>query len=97
MFLSSAKRVFYEMFKDVDWILISAVLVIAMAGLVSMNSFVSSSLFFERQIVWLSISTLVFLFSSTINWSFLKNTKVIVLLFGISVSLLFLLFAVVVF
>ena len=40
------------------------------------------------------ILSLVFLFVCTMNWSFLKNTKVIVVLFGISVALLFLLFAV---
>lgn len=94
MFLSSVKRVFLGLFKDVDWVLFSSVFVISMAGLVSMNSFTGNSLFFERQIIWLSISTFVFLFASTINWSFLKNTKVVVVLFGISVSLLFLLFAV---
>lgn len=94
MFSNSVKSVFLNLFKDVDWVLILSVVVISLAGLVSMNSFVSSSLFFERQIIWLSISLFVFLFASTINWSFLKNTKVIVILFGISVSLLFLLFAV---
>ena len=90
MFLSTVKR----LLKDVDWILISSVVVISLAGLFSMNSFSGTSLYFERQIVWLVISLFVFFSSSTINWSFLKNTKVIIILFSISVSLLSLLFVV---
>ncbi len=90
MFLSTVKR----LLKEVDWILISCVFVVSLAGLVSMNSFSGTSLYFERQIVWLSVSLFIFFASSTINWSFLKNTKVIVILFSISVSLLFLLFVV---
>lgn len=89
---SSIYRFFSSLFRDVDWVLITSVLAISFAGLVSMNSFVTSSNYFERQIIWISIAFAVFLFASTINWSFLKNTKVIVILFGFSVTLLSLLF-----
>lgn len=94
MFVSTLQRIFSSLFKDVDWVLILSVFVISLAGLVSMNSFVSSSHYFERQVIWLAVSLFVFFFASTINWSFLKNTKVIVILFSISVSVLFLLFAI---
>lgn len=53
-----------------------------------MNSFVGSSLFFDHQIVWLSISVVVFFIASMIDWSFLKSTRIIVILFGLSVLLL---------
>jgi rod shape determining protein RodA len=94
MFLSTVKRVFSSIFKDVDWILLFSVVLISLAGLVSMNSFGMSSRFFERQIVWLFASVFVFLFASVINWSFLKNTRVVVTLFALSVGMLSLLFVV---
>ncbi len=94
MFLPSVKRLFSSVFESVDWILVLSVLTISLAGLVSMSSFVSNSLFFQKQIIWFFISFTIFFIASAINWSFLKNTKVIVILFSISVSLLLLLFAV---
>ena len=94
MFLSSVNKLFSSLFRDVDWVLIFSVFLISLAGLVSMDSFVSSSNYFGRQVIWLSVSIVVFFIASTINWSFLKNTKVIVILFSISVALLSLLFVV---
>ncbi|KND47957.1 MAG: rod shape determining protein RodA [Parcubacteria bacterium C7867-006] len=94
MFLSSIQRAFLSLFKDVDWVLFLSVFAVSMAGLISMNSFVSNSSYFEKQVVWLAVSMVVFLIASTINWSFLKNTKVIVILFSISVIMLISLFAV---
>lgn len=94
MSVSPIRRFYSALFSDIDWILFFAVLMVSLAGLVSMNSFAISSRFFERQIIWLVLSLLVFFITSTINWSFLKNTRIIMILFAISVGLLFLLFAV---
>ncbi len=94
MFLSTAKRVFSSIFRDVDWILLFCVVLISLAGLVSMNSFGMNSRFFERQVIWLSVSVVIFLVASVVNWSFLKNTRVVVMLFVLSVSMLSLLFVV---
>ncbi len=63
-----------------------------MAGLVTMNSFVGTSNFFNRQIVWLVISICAFFVASGIDWRFLKNTKIVVTLFVLSIGLLSLLF-----
>lgn len=57
-----------------------------------MNSFSSQSAFFDRQIIWIGVSTIVFFIASIVDWSFLKNSRVIVTLFLISTGLLFLLF-----
>lgn len=81
-----------EFLKNIDWILFGSVVLIALAGLVTMNSFTDNSRFFERQTIWLVISILVFLFSSFIDARFLKNTKIIVTLFVFSVGLLSMLF-----
>src|SRR3989338_5784727 len=86
------KNSFKSIFKNVDWILILAVLLISLAGLITMNSFTGTSRFFERQIIWLSVSLVVFLVTSTVDWTFLKNTRIIMYLFAISVALLSLLF-----
>ncbi len=78
--------------KNIDWILIFSVVLVCLAGLVTMNSFVGNSKFFEKQTVWLCISLIVFFVTSTIDWSFLKNTRIIVSLFAASVAVLSLLF-----
>ena len=83
--------------KNIDWILFSSVILVCLSGLITMNSFQSDpsavqSLLFGRQIMWISIAVAVFFIASLIDWSFLKNTKIIVGLFISSVLLLSLLF-----
>ncbi len=82
-----------NIFKNVDWVLFSSVLLISFAGLITMNSFTGVSSYFSRQIIWIAVSTVVFFIASGVDWSFLKNSRVIVILFFISTFLLFLLFA----
>lgn len=79
---------------SIDWILVLAIIPIAGAGLVTMNSFVASNTFFQRQLVWLIVSFAVFFIFSAIDFKFLRRTSVIVWLFGISVGLLASLFVV---
>jgi len=76
----------------VDWVLFSAVSLIAFSGLATMNSFVGDSYFFNRQIIWLTLSFVIFFVFSFIDWRFLRRTGVIVALFLISSFLLFFLF-----
>ena len=76
----------------VDWVLFSAVSLIAFSGLATMNSFVGDSYFFNRQIIWLTLSFIIFFVFSFIDWRFLRRTGVIVALFLISSFLLFFLF-----
>lgn len=91
--LEKIKKVGESVFA-IDWPLFLSALVISAAGLVTMNSFVGESYFFERQLLWLGISVLVFFIASAIDWRFLRRTSVIVPLFIFSCSLLILLFAV---
>ncbi len=85
---------FKGIFKNVDWILFLSSLAISLAGLITMNSFVGESNFFDRQIIWIPVACIVFFMASLVDWSFLKNTRVIVSLFFASTILLFLLFIV---
>jgi len=66
---------------------VSAVL-ISLAGLVTMHAYADANIFFERQIVWLGISILVFFAFSFVDFRFLRRTSVVTLLFGITVLLL---------
>jgi len=79
---------------DIDWKLFFAAVLLSLAGLITMNSFVGESYFFERQVVWVLVSIAVFFGASLVDWRFLKRTHVIMTLFAVSCSLLLLLFAV---
>lgn len=76
----------------IDWVLFWPVLLITLAGLVTMNSFVGERYFFDRQIIWISISLVIFFIASMIDWRFLRKTEVIVSLFVFFCGLLILLF-----
>lgn len=76
----------------IDWLLFWSVLLITLAGLVTMNSFVGERYFFDRQIIWISISLCIFFIASMIDWRFLRKTEVIVSLFVFFCGLLVLLF-----
>ncbi|MBA3733143.1 rod shape-determining protein RodA [Patescibacteria group bacterium] len=89
---SFVKKAVSALTKNVDWLLFSSVILLTLAGLVTMNSFVGTSRFAGRQSIWLIVCTIVFFIASSIDWSFLRNTRIIVTLFVLSVGLLSLLF-----
>lgn len=77
----------------IDWVLFFSALLIALAGLVTMNSFIEEqSYFFEKQLVWLIVSVVMFFFVSMIDFHFLRKTGVIVSIFIITSAVLALLF-----
>ncbi len=72
------------MIKRIDWILILFILPIISAGLVVMKSFVpeeSGGNFFGKQIIWISVSFIVFFIFSSMDFRFLKRTDVLVFIF----------------
>lgn len=80
--------------RKIDWLMFGSAVLIAAAGLVTMNSFVGEGGFFSRQIIWLLVSTIVFFSISTVDFRFLRRTGVIVGLFLFSCLLLLLLFVI---
>jgi rod shape determining protein RodA len=94
MFLNFLKRLNYSM----DWLLFGAVVFISVAGLLTMNSFLSAQAgaggnsFFVKQTIWIIISVGVLLCASLIDWRFLRRSSTIIILFAISSFLLLLLF-----
>lgn len=73
---------------NMDWILVMAVIPLVGVGLITMNAFVGSNYFFEKQVIWVSVSFFVFLVLSFLDFRFLKKTSVLVSLFIIFVVVL---------
>jgi rod shape determining protein RodA len=70
----------------------SLVLPISIAGLFTMNSFVGTISFFDKQIIWLLASAIIFFIFSFIDWRFLRRTDVVVTLFFLNCAVLLFLF-----
>ncbi|OGD67664.1 rod shape-determining protein RodA [Candidatus Campbellbacteria bacterium RIFOXYC2_FULL_35_25] len=83
---------FFNLKTDVDWILFFSALTIVGAGLITMNSFVGENYFFEKQLIWSLVSVFVFFLFSFFDFSFLKQTKVLIFIFSFFVLLLSTLF-----
>ena len=73
---------------QIDWALVVSALILVLFGAITMNSFSGTDSRFQKQLMWLGISLLVFFISSAIDWSFLKRTEAIVFLYSIAVILL---------
>ena len=80
----------FPIFSDitVDWIMLSSVLVISFLGLLTMTSFNGDDTYLVKQVSWLFISVFVFFFLSTLDYGFLKKTKVVAWIFVVSIALL---------
>lgn len=83
---------FLKRFFDIDWILFFSVLPIVGFGLVTMNSFVDTTSFFDKQIIWFLISIVFFFSLSIVDFRFLRRTQVVTWLYLITVALLLSLF-----
>ncbi|MFA5764137.1 MAG: rod shape-determining protein RodA [archaeon] len=77
----------------IDWTMFFSVLVISFLGLLTMSSFVADDVYLDKQLIWLVISIIVFFLLSSIDYSFLKKTKIIMFIYVISLVLLLTLFA----
>jgi rod shape determining protein RodA len=75
-------------FLGIDWVMMIPVFLIVCFGLLTMNSFTGDNPFFNKQIIWLGISTVVFCVCSVIDFKFLRRTNVVVWLYGITIALL---------
>lgn len=77
---------------SVDWMLLIPALFIASAGLVTMNAFMGENLFFEKQLISLSVAVIAFFLATRVDTDMLKRTNVLVILFIIVSALLLVLF-----
>lgn len=79
---------FNKIVGSIDWILFLAIVPLVLAGLVTMQSFVGDSAFFERQVTWIIVSFICFFVFSCIDFKFLRRTEIIVWIFIFSAGLL---------
>ena len=78
----------------IDWLLVFFILPVIASGLVTMKSFALTETggdFFSKQIIWVILSLAVFFVFSFLDFSFLKQTGVLVFLFLFLSSVLILL------
>lgn len=76
--------------KGIDWILFSSVLPIVFFGLLTMNSFSDSSNLALKQFIWLIGGVIIFFILSRVDFSFLRRTNIVMLIYGITVTFLLL-------
>ena len=77
-----------KFWRRLDWVLVLSVIPLLGAGLVTMNSFTPDRYFFDRQLIWIAVSLLVFFFLSLIDWHFLRRSGVLVALFSLGCAAL---------
>src|ERR1700683_5697268 len=87
-----ATKVPGRLFSHIDWFLFAAALAISLLGLATMRSFSAQNDFFDKQIIWISLSVIVFFLASIPDYSFLRRTQVLSALYGIIIFVLALVF-----
>lgn len=77
-----------SLFGKVDYFLLIPVLIISFFSLATLSSFEANNIFFYKQIIWIIIGIPLFIFISKIDFSFLKNTKAVIVFYGLANTLL---------
>lgn len=83
---------FVRFFKSVDGVLLGAVLAISCAGLFTMSSFQGNDSYFMKQGIWILLSLGVFLGASMFEYRFLKQTRIVLIIYAVLLLILSLLF-----
>jgi rod shape determining protein RodA len=83
---------FFRFCKTLDFALVTAMVAIMLAGLFTMSSFQGNDTYFWKQGVWIGISFFAFLFASRFEYRFLKQTRIVMAIYGILLFILTLLF-----
>ena len=90
--IQKGQSIISKVWQQLDWMLFFSVLPIIGAGLVTMNAFVGNNYFFDKQLISIGISLVVFFLLSLVDFRFLRRTSVIVTLFLASCGILLILF-----
>ncbi|MFZ2555886.1 MAG: FtsW/RodA/SpoVE family cell cycle protein [Minisyncoccia bacterium] len=76
-------------FAHVDWFLFSAALAVSLLGLVTMRPFADGGeAFFDRQLIWIAISVSAFFFAALPEYTFLRRTQIVSVLYALILVLL---------
>ena len=83
----------FRLFAHIDWFLFAAALAISLLGLVTMRPLAGDyEPFYDRQIIWLAVSVVVFFLTSLPSYVFLRRTVVVSALFSGILAILALIF-----
>lgn len=85
-------RKIFPFFRTVDATLFVSTLFVFIAGLLTMSSFQSDDVYFLKQGIWIVVALAVFIGASCFEYRFLKQTRVVLILYSILLSILTLLF-----
>lgn len=78
-----------RLFSHIDFFLFLAALAIAFLGVMTMRPFASEGgAFFDRQLIWIAISVVVFFLASLPSYSFLRRTPIVAALYCCIIALL---------
>jgi rod shape determining protein RodA len=77
---------------NIDWPMFVSAVLLSVAGLVTMNSFLGTDTHFNRQLIWLIFSIVVFFLVSLIDFRFLRRTYIVTGLYLFFIFLLLALF-----
>lgn len=77
-----------QWWRRIDWLLLSAALLLVGAGLITMSSFGGESYFFDRQLIWVGVSLAAFFVFSLVDWRFLRRSGAVVALYLLNVAAL---------
>lgn len=83
---------FFGFFKTQDVTLVTAITAIALSGLFTMSSFQGNDSYFLKQSMWIAVSFSVFFIASLFEYRFLKQTRVVISIYGLLLFILTLLF-----
>lgn len=81
-------------FFKIDWLLFASAVLISIAGLITMNSFTGENSYFEKQVIWILVSVVMFFVTSLLDFRFLRRTSVVASIFSLSIIMLLALLAV---
>lgn len=88
------KDIFLKYLFSVDWNIFIPISVLMIFGLLTMSSFNTSDNIFFRQLIIIIISLIIFLIFSNLDYRFLKNSHILISIYGFLIFLLMLIFVV---
>jgi rod shape determining protein RodA len=74
--------------RGIDWRLFATIIPIVLGGLATMTSFGGDGALLNRQLLWIGIGMLVMMIIAKTDLRFLRDSRYVALLYGLSVSLL---------
>lgn len=81
-----------RLYSNIDWVLLLSALILVVFGLVTINSYGDQNLLFTKQLLSLGVSLTAFFILSLFHFRFLKNSKVLMILYGLTCLVLVSLF-----